>query len=309
MKSVRFLLVIIVTGTLFSSCSLSIEDDTQNNRYIKEIVSEYDLWYIDYHRTLGNGDIPFISRAFTMSFVNGTLYANNNIVDIGITGNGFGIHIGRYNAFNGLLEINHPIDGTTNFEVSVLSNNEISLYNPIENVNYYLIGYQIPEFDYDQLFYENIEYFLQEYIDWEKTGEADGIPNPFDNENYMAFTPENITTFYSSQDNLNTQVQDVFWNFVGAYEIYDVRGYEDLKILSLYYDGGDTEEFELSVVNDREIHLYHLNSKTNYWFSGRGLMYYSKGGASKKEAKNSGRNSGRKRTKVTRKTKNRSPLN
>ena len=66
MKSVRFLLVMIVTGTLFSSCSLSIEDDTQNNRYIKEIVSEYDLWYIDYHRTLGNGDIPFISRAFTM---------------------------------------------------------------------------------------------------------------------------------------------------------------------------------------------------------------------------------------------------
>ena len=199
MKSVRFLLVMIVTGTLFSSCSLSIEDDTQNNRYIKEIVSEYDLWYIDYHRTLGNGDIPFISRAFTMSFVNGTLYANNNIVDIGITGNGFGINIGRYNAFNGMLEINHPIDGTANFEVTVLSNNEISLYNPVENINYYLIGYQISEFDYDQLFYENIEYFLQEYIDWEKTGEADGIPNHFDNENYMAFTPENILPFTALQ--------------------------------------------------------------------------------------------------------------
>jgi hypothetical protein len=35
-------------------------------------------------------------------------------------------------------------------------------------------------------------------------------------------------------------------------------------------------------------------------------MYFSKGEASKKKAKNSGRNSGRKRTKVTRKTKNRS---
>jgi hypothetical protein len=310
MKSSKLLLTMMLIKTLFSSCILfteePFEDLSQNNLYIKEIVSEYDLWYIDYHRTLGDGDIPFVSRAFTMSFVNGIVYANNNIVDIGNTGNGFGIAVGTYNSFNGLLEVNHHIDGPSNFEVMVLSNNEISLYNPIENVNYYLIGYQIPEFDYENLFYENIEYFLQEYIDWEKTAAADGIPNPFDNENYMAFTPENMTTFYSSKDNFNTQINDVYWNFIGEYEVYDIRGYEDLKILTLNYDDGDIEEFELSIINDGKIQLYHLSSKTTYRFSGRGFMYYSKREGSKKEAKNSGRNEGRKRTKVSRKTKHRS---
>ena len=312
MKSTKLLLAIILIGTLFSSCILFTEepfdDNSQNNLYIREIVSEYDLWYIDYHRTLGSGDVPFVSRAFTMSFVNGIIYANNNIVDIGNTGKGFGIAVGSYNTFNGLLEVNHHIDGISSFEVTVLSNNEISIYNPIENVNYYLIGYQISEFDYDKLFYENIEYFLQEYIDWEKIITEDGVANPFDNENYLAFTPENMTTFYSSQDNFNTQINRIHWNFVGEYEVYDIRGYENLKILTLNYDDGDIEDFELSVINDREIQLYHLSSKTTYRFSGRGLMYYSKGGGSKKEVKNNGRNEGRKRTKVTRKTKHRSPL-
>ena len=183
--------------------------------------------------------------------------------------------------------------------------NEISIYNPIENINYYLIGYQISQFDYDKLFYENIEYFLQEYVDWEKVETVGGIPTAFDNENYMAFTPEDMTTFYSSQDTFNTQINNIHWDFVGGYEVYDVHGYEDLKILTLYYDHGGVEEFELSVRNDREIQLYHFNSKTNYWFSGRELIYYSKGKSSKKNGKDLEKNKGRKRTKVSRRTKHR----
>ena len=307
MKSIKLLLTIIITGTLLSSCGAVYEDSFEDNYYnqvsLENIVTEYDLWYIDYHRTTGNGDIPYVSKAFTLSFINGVLYANNNIVDIGRTGNGFGIDVGTYNTYNGLLETNHDLDGANDFDVTVISNNEIRIYNNRQNVSYYLIGYQTNQFDYDKLFYENIEYFLQEYVAWEKVTTNGGIQNAFDDENYLAFTPENITTFYSSQDGFGTQVDNIDWSYVGGYEIYDVTGYEDLKILTLNYDSGDIEEFELSVINDGRIELYNVVSETTYEFSGRGFVQYLKGAKSKNEAKNIVRNDGRKRTKVERKTK------
>ena len=307
MKSLKLLFAIILTGSLFSSCTTvfndSFQDDFQNQISLEEIVTDYDLWYVDYHRTSGNGDIPYVSKAFTLSFLNGILYANNNIVDIGRTGNGLGIDVGTYNTFNGVLETNHDLDGANDFEVTVISNNEIRLYNYRQNVNYYLIGYQTNTFDYDKLFYENIEYFLQEYVAWEKTTTTGGVPNAFDDENYLAFTPENITTFYSSQDNFGTQIDSVDWSYVGGYEVYDVAGYQDLKILTLNYDGGDIEEFELSVINDGKISLYNINSETTYDFSGRGFVQYLKNASVKKEAKDIVRNNSRKRTKIERKTK------
>jgi hypothetical protein len=312
MKSIKLLLTIIITGTLLSSCGAvyedSFEDNYNNQVSLERIITDYDLWYIDYHRTTGNGDIPYVSRAFTLSFVNGVLYANNNIVDIGRTGNGFGIDVGTYNTYNGLLETNHDLDGVNDFEVTVISNNELRIYNNRQNVSYYLIGYQTSEFDYDKLFYENIEYFLQEYDAWEKVTTSGGIPNAFDYENYLAFTPKNITTFYSSQDSFGTQIDDIDWSYVGGYEIYDVTDYEDLKILTLNYDSGDTEEFELSVINDGKIELYNVDSRTTYEFSGIGFIQYKRSSNSKKEAKDIVRNDGRKRTKVERKTKNRRNL-
>jgi hypothetical protein len=309
MKSIKLLFTFVFTAILLSSCSLFEDDYIEDpGLALERVVSEYDLWYVDYNRTTGNGDIPYLSKAFTVSFINGILYANNNIVDIGRTGDGLGINVGFYDTYNGLLETNHVLDGANDFEVRVLSNNEISLYNYRENVTYYLIGYQIYEFDYDKLFYDNIEYFLQEYIAWEKTSTIGGIPNAFDDENYLQFTPENITTFYSSQDLVGTPINSIDWSFVGGYEIYDVAGYEDLKIVTLNYDGGDIEEFELSVINDGRISLYHIDSETTYDFLGRGFIPYLKGGKVKKEAKDIVRNSNRKRTKVLRKTKTRRNL-
>ena len=306
MKSIKLLLTIFITGTFLSSCTTVFNDTFEEYQpTLEEVVSGYDLWYVDYHRTSGSGDIPYVSKAFTLSFINGTLYANNNIVDIGISGNGLGIDVGTYDTFNGLLETNHDIDGANDFEVSIISNNEIRLYNYRENVNYYLIGYQVNEFDYDRLFYENIEYFLQEYVAWEKVDAQGGVPNAFDDENYLAFTPENITTFYSSQDSFGTQIDYINWNYVGGYEVFDVAGFDDLKILTLNYDGGDIEEFELSVINDGRVRLYNVNSDTTYDFVGRGFVQYLKGGKAKKEAKDIVRNDNRKRTKVIRKTKNR----
>lgn len=304
MKTLKLLFAIIITGTLLNSCTTVYQDSYyEYEPTLEEVVSEYDLWYVDYHRTTGSGDIPYVSRAFTLSFINGVLYANNNIVDIGKTGNGLGIDVGTYNTFSGLLKTNHDLDGVNNFEVTILSNNEIRLYNQRQNVNYYLIGYNKINFDYDKLFYENIEYFLQEYIAWENTDVFGVTPNAFDNEHFLAFTPENITTFYSSQDNFGTQVDYINWDYVGGYEVYDVTGYEDLKFLTLNYDGGDIEEFELSVINDSKIRLYHINSGTTYDFSGRGFVQYLKGEKNVKTETPTVRNNNRKRTKVERKTK------
>jgi hypothetical protein len=304
MKFLKLLFIII--GVLLSSCSKDFEDDFREQEIsLEQVVSNYDLWYVDYHRTIGTGDIPFVSRAFTLSFLNGILYANNNIADIGFTGNGFGINVGTYNTFSGVLETIHNLDGSNDFEVIVTSSNEIRLYNYRQNVTYFLIGYQTNTFDYDQLFYENIEYFLQEYDAWEKILTEGGAVNPFDEENYLGFTSENITTFYSSQDNFGTQVVDVKWSYVGGYEVYDVVGFQNLKILTLNYDGGDVEEFELSIVNDGKIRLYNLDSETTYDFEGIGYIQYLKGDTPKKSGKAAVRNSGRKRTKVERQTKKR----
>ena len=304
MKSIKLLFTIIITGTLLSSCTTIFEDS--NYEYqptLEEVVSGYDLWYVDYHSTSGSGDIPYVSRAFTLSFINGTLYANNNIVDVGRTGNGLGIDVGSYYTYNGLLETNHDVDEANDFEVTIISNNEIRLYNYRENVSYYLIGYTTNNFDYDKLFYENIEYFLQEYIAWGKVEAIGGYQNTFDDEHYLAFTPENITTFYSSQDEFGTDIDNINWSFVGGYEVYDITGYQDLKILTLNYDGGNIEEFELSVLNDSNIRLYHLNSETTYDFSGRGFVQYLKDEKDVKDARQTVRNNNRKRTKVERKIK------
>ena len=297
----KFLKLLIIAGVLLSSCSTVFEDDFREQEIsLEQVVSKYDLWYVDYHKTIGNGDIPFLSRAFTLSFLNGILYANNNIADIGFTGNGFGIDVGSYNTFSGVLETIHDLDGSNDFEVTVTSSNEIRLYNYRQNVTYFLIGYQTNTFDYDQLFYENIEYFLQEYDAWGKILTAGGVVNPFDDENYLRFTPESITTFYSSQDNFGTQVDYMNWSYVGGYEIYDVLGFQNLKILTLNYDGGDVEEFELSVVNDGKIRLYNLASEATYDFEGIGYIQYLKGDTPKKSREATVRNSDRKRTKVRR---------
>ena len=304
MKSLKLLLAVLFSGIFFTSCELIVDDGIP----LEEVVSGYDLWYVDYHRTTGNGDIPFFAKAFTVSFLNGNMYANNNIADIGRTGTGLGIRVGNYNTFNGVLETNHNLDGAYDFNVVQLSVNEIRIDDLNSNLSYYLIGYQTRNFDYDKLFYENIEYFLQEYVAWKKVSTNGGVANVFDDENYLQFTPENNTTFYSSHDVLGTNIDNINWDFVGSYEVYDVLNYNDLKILTLNYDNGDTEEFELSVINDQKIRLYHVNSETVYDYSGRGFIQYLKNTKEKLKAKNLVRNNNRKRTKIKRETKVRKHL-
>lgn len=301
MKAVKLLLILVVSGALFSSCSVVVDDIVDDSITLEELVTSYDLWYVDYHRTSGTGDVPFVSRAFTLSFLNGNMYANNNIADIGITGNGLGIIVGSYSTYGGYLETYHDIDGRHDFDVRQISGNEIRIYDSYHNVSYYLVGYQRNNFDYDMLFYENIEYFLQEYITWEKIATSNnGVPGIFDDENYLQFTPENNTTFYSSHDDLGTNIDDILWDFTGSYQIYDVQGYQDLKILTLNYDGGDTEEFELSVINDQRVSLFNITTQKTYDFAGRGFIQFLRGEV---KASDLVRNNGRKRTKIKREVK------
>ena len=302
MKTLKLLLTTLIVGISFSSCSVII-DDNDYYETLEEVITDYDLWYIDYNITAGTGDVAFLSKAFTISFRNGRLFANNNLVGIGTTGNGYGIQIGNYDTYNGFLEVDHQLDGYYDFDVVQISNDRIKLIDNFNDVTYFLEGYQKYNFDYDQIFYDNIEYFLQEYNAWAKTfTSVSGNLNEFDNENFLAFTPENLTTFYSSQDEVVTNIANIYWDYVGDYIVYDVQGYDDLKILTLNYDLYGTEEFELSVINDGKISLYHIDSGTTYEFNGRGYIQYLKN-SSAKNVKENVSNDGRKRTKVHRETK------
>jgi len=296
MKILKLLFLIIITVATFSSCSNSFDEPYYPT--LEEVLTKYDLWYVDYNRTQGVGDVPFLSKAFTISFINGKLYANNNIVGIGFTGNGYGIQIGYYNSNKGVLEIEHNLDGFYDFEVVENSSRGLTLIDNYNKVTYYLEGYYKDTFDFDQIFYDNIEYFLQEYIGWEKSAVNGGVENVFDYENFLAFTPENITTFYSSQDEIGTDIERVFWDYVGDYEVFNIEGINNLKYLTLNYGFGDIEEFDLSVIDDGTISLYHITSKTTYEFTGKGFIQYLKPDSKKENV----RNDGRKRTKVIRKT-------
>ena len=135
---------------------------------LNQLLGSYELWYVDINQTLGPGETPFLQIAFTISFRNGIVYANNNLVGFGSSGNGFGIDVGTYDAYNMILDVYHDIDGYETFDVYQIDNNTIELYNPYNDTSYFLHGYQRGNFDYDFVFYDNIHYFLQEYEAWEK---------------------------------------------------------------------------------------------------------------------------------------------
>ncbi|MGK0385510.1 MAG: hypothetical protein ACI849_000112, partial [Patiriisocius sp.] len=210
----------------------------------------------------------------------GTFHANNNLVGIGDQGYGYGLEVGYYTTGNVVLDITHDLDGFNRFEVAQLSNNRIELYNVSHNISYVLIGYQRDTFDYNALFYDNIHYFLQEYRVWEKTYTSqEGVLNEFDNENFLAFLPGGGDgNFLSSQDGHGADLNNIYWDYKGVYNVDDVSGTQYLKYLTLDYDYLGNEYFELSVINDSAIVLYHSSSGTTYEFKGRGNIQYRTAG-------------------------------
>lgn len=279
MKAIKLLLIAITLPFLFSSCTADVyvADDpyVDHSVPLPELMEGYDLWYVDYDRTTGNGDVPFLSRAFTISFNNGSLYANNNLVGIGSTGGGLGIKVGYYDYFPNAIRFYHDVYGTYDLEVTQTAPNQIRLYDRHQNTTYYLIGYQKTTFDYDRLFYDNINYFLQEYKAWEKVYTSHvGALNDFDNEHFVAFLAGgNDDTFRSSQNAPGTNVNNIYWDFTGRYGVLNT-GNPYQKILTLDYDFWGNESFTLTVINDNRIRLYHNASGTTYEFVGRGFIQY-----------------------------------
>ncbi|QCX02094.1 nicotinic acid mononucleotide adenyltransferase [Aggregatimonas sangjinii] len=287
MKTIQLLLGFVLAGALLASCTTDviIEDEfIEESAFNTAVVLEsYDLWYVDINATRGNGEVPFLQRAFTISFNNGVVYANNNIVGIGKTGNGFGIDVGTFGTFNGAVEIDHDVDGLWLLDVFAVNANTLELRDPRSGTSYFINGYQTNNFDYDFVFYDNIDYFIQEFDAWEKTYTSqEGALNDFDDENFLQFLP---TLFRSSIDAPGTSFNNLQWDFQGDYEVYDVENDETLKTLTLGYDGMGNDYFELYVINDSTAELYHPDSGTTYEFRGRGYQEYLKSGKSTVEKK------------------------
>ena len=278
MKTLKLLSGFALIAILLTSCyaEVIIDDGPEPTISLNQLLNSHELWYVDVNETIGHGETPFLQIAFTISFRGGTLYANNNLVGIGSQGNGFGIPVGVYDAYDMILDVDHEIDGFETFDVYQIDSNTIELYNPNNDTSYFLHGYQRSNFDYDYVFYDNIHYFLQEYEAWEKTYTSEvGALNEFDNENYLQFLAGgNDSTFRSSQDAQVSNVNNIYWDYTGVYGIQDVQGDDYLKNLTLDYDFFDNEYFELNVINDALIELYHPTSGTFYEFGGVGYIEF-----------------------------------
>lgn len=259
----RLLLFSSFIVLLFASCSVR-NDYNDSQLTLHEFLHSYDLWYVNVNATRGSERIPFLQKAFTISFDTDVLVANNNLVGIGSIGGGYGRAIGRFSSAAPFLYVHHNLDGSYRFKVVQISNREIDLYDMDSNAVYRLEGYYKRDFDYDRLFFENISYFLQEYASWEKTYTSrQGVANPFDDENFIRFYSLNGDYVFETKNFIN-RPQPLFRGF---YAIDDLRNSVEEKLLTLDYGNG-TEQFEVRVLNDREIELFHLNSQTIYRFRG-----------------------------------------
>ncbi|MEW5677425.1 nicotinic acid mononucleotide adenyltransferase [Flavobacterium enshiense] len=288
MKTIKLLFAAVILPFLLTSC---VVDEHYHNDYVDngitlpELMERYELWYVDYNATTGTGDVPFLTRAFTISLLDGTLYANNNVAYIGTTGNGFGIDIGYYDYSPTTIRFYHDVYGFYETEVVQISSNRIKLIDHNHNVTYYLTGYQRNNFDYDGLFYDNITYFLQEYTAWEKVYTSNaGALNDFDNEHFVQFLSSG-NQFRSSQDAPGTPVNSIYWDFTGLYGVYNVPGNAYQKTLTLDYDFWGNESFVLTVINDNRIRLFHQASGTTYEFQGRGFIQFMKQGGKERVKK------------------------
>ena len=292
MKNRKLLFGILLIGLLASSCytEVIVEDDLITEPPINTalVLESHDLWYVDINETRGSGEVPFLQRAFTITFDRGIVYANNNLSGLGKTGNGLGIDVGAYATYSGQVEIDHDVDGLWLLEVIALDYNTLEIYDPRSDTSYILEGYQRSNFDYDMVFYDNIHLFLQEYQVWEKTYTSElGALNEFDEENYLQFFDDGNGYFRSSVDAQGIPLSNLQWDYQGDYEVYDVANDASLKTLTLDYDFLGNDYFELYVINDSTIELYHVSSGTVYEFTGRGYIQYLKSsdGTGKKRSK------------------------
>ncbi|WP_124978941.1 nicotinic acid mononucleotide adenyltransferase [Nonlabens xiamenensis] len=275
MKKFTTLLGGLVLATSLISCEADIIiGEPIPAASLNEVLLSKEIWYVDLNATQGTPNTPFMTKAFTLSFDFGTLYANNNLVGVGSAGAGFGLDVGTYETVGDQLAIYHDLDGLHDFRVIVRNYDRLELRDIHTGTRYFLDGYDRDSFDYDQLFYDNIQYFLQEYLAWEKISTSQtGALNEFDNENYLRFIPGNIEdTFESSKDRNGLSPGNIYWDFSGTYLVEDQTPGSINKQLTLGYDFLGNDFFDLYILDDRTIELYHSASGTTYLFKGRGYI-------------------------------------
>lgn len=292
MKTILNFTMLFFVGLVMTSCYVEVVDDQDyevNNPEptltLNQYLQTYELWYLDVEQTAGATRVPFLEIAFTLSFQQGDLYANNNLVGIGSRGGGFGIQTGYFDAFQDVLEISHDKDGYHRFQVIEGQANKMILKDLSSGTRYVFYGYQRSTFDYDLVFYNNIHYFLQEYQLWEKTAtSANGYVNAFDEENFIQFLPFGQgDNFESSLDAQGTHPNDVVWDYQGHYEVTDISNNGYVKGLYLDYEPMGNEYFEMTIPDDNTIMLFHPASESTYTFRGRGYIEYKlKNNTSKK---------------------------
>lgn len=140
MKTLKLLSGFTLVAMLFTSCYTEVIIDDEPSISLNQLLNTHELWYVDINQTVGTGETTFLQIAFTISFKNGTLYANNNLVGIGNQGNGFGIPVGSYGTSDMILDIDHDIDGFNTFDVYQIDSNTIELYNPNNDTSYFYMA-------------------------------------------------------------------------------------------------------------------------------------------------------------------------
>jgi hypothetical protein len=271
-------LLLPAAGIMLSACTTTVitDDPYYEVTTAADVLLGKDLWYIDIDETIGNESANFMQIAFTLSFDNGHLRANNNLTALGNLGSGMGMEIGSY-AFSGnLLKVYHDIDGLKDMRIEVVNAHKVRLTDIYTGTSYALYGYYLDEFDYEALFYDNLHYFLQEYTLWEKTYTSTyGALNDFDQENFLNFSNSGgDLLFQSSIDKPGTSPGQVYWDYQGVYTVYQVAGEPYLKTLTLDYDYLGNDYFEISVLDKATIELFHPASGTVYVFKGRYPLQY-----------------------------------
>ncbi|UYW01069.1 nicotinic acid mononucleotide adenyltransferase [Flavobacterium agricola] len=271
MKKIFYVFTALV---LFTLASCSSTDDYYADVDYSNILQSYDLWEIDHSRTYGAGAVPFLDKAITITFSRGTLFANNNFSGLGYVGNGFGIDVGYYKLGYNSVEVTHDLDGRYFLELISVNQNQIQLYDRNQRVTYVLNGYYKNDYNYEYVVYNNVGLLLQEFVAWRKISAEGGVPNLFDEENFLGFETFN-NEFVSSNSPLNTPINYIDWNYGGFYYVSNTNNFK-IKRLQLQFPDGN-ENFELTLINngyDDSIYLYHLSSGTNYVFMGDGYIQF-----------------------------------
>ena len=106
------------------------------------------------------------------------------------------------------------------------------------------MGYQRNSFDYDRVFMTTFIISYKNMLLGKKMSTMGGTTNAFDYENYLKFMAGgNDDTFKSSQDYNISNVNNIYWDYTGQYNIMNVPGNYYTKRLNLYYNNNDYGNF------------------------------------------------------------------